>query len=513
MSWRNRWAYCLQVLVLVAAGWLLLIVFRVRQPRARLRWCRLLLVACLLLPVLQPWPSPVVVVSEPFAPAQDGAAASAAVEPAVGSGLPLASMLGWILLAGASARALWLLLGLWRLREYRAGATPLYPLPAAMEAARLRTGGQAAVCVSNAVRGPVTFGVFDPIILLPRSILEQSAETQFAIACHEFLHVRRRDWLFALGEEFAGAIMWFHPAIWWLLGQVRLAREQVVDREVVSLTQARDRYVEALLAVAGAWPQLDLAPAPLFLRRRHLSERVRSILKEVSMSRRRVVSFYAAFAAIVMAAVFVASTSFPLQGSPQAVAGEATVRDGPGVTVQPGGAVLHRTPVRYPPGAAERRVEGPVVLQLDLNDQGAVTDARVLSGPEELRKVVLQSVLDWRYESGPRSVQATIDFRVPEGNIPRRIRVGGAVQASRIIEAPEPVYPPEALAARIQGTVRFDADIATDGTVANLTLVSGHPLLVPAAMDAARQYVYQTTLLNGEPAEVVTTIDVTFTLR
>ena len=102
---------------------------------------------------------------------------------------------------------------------------------------------------------------------------------------------------------------------------------------------------------------------------------------------------------------------------------------------------------------------------------------------------------------------------MPEGNIPRRIRVGGAVQTSRLIEAPDPVYPPEARAARIQGTVRFNADIATDGTVANLTLVSGHPLLVPAATDAARQYVYQTTLLNGEPAEVVTTIDVTFTLR
>jgi periplasmic protein TonB len=66
--------------------------------------------------------------------------------------------------------------------------------------------------------------------------------------------------------------------------------------------------------------------------------------------------------------------------------------------------------------------------------------------------------------------------------------------------------------ARIQGTVRFNAVIGRDGTIQNLTLASGHPLLVPAATEAVRQWVYQPTLLNGEPVEVVTQIDVNFTL-
>jgi len=80
------------------------------------------------------------------------------------------------------------------------------------------------------------------------------------------------------------------------------------------------------------------------------------------------------------------------------------------------------------------------------------------------------------------------------------------------VRQPKPQYPPLARQARIQGTVRFNAIIGKDGNIANLTLVSGHPLLVPAATAAVKQWVYKPTLLNGEPVEVVTVIDVNFTL-
>ena len=94
----------------------------------------------------------------------------------------------------------------------------------------------------------------------------------------------------------------------------------------------------------------------------------------------------------------------------------------------------------------------------------------------------------------------------------QRIRVGGNVQAAKLVKQPKPVYPPLAKQARIQGTVRFTAIIGRDGAIQNLTLVSGHPLLIPSAQEAVRQWVYQPTLLNGEPVEVVTQIDVNFTL-
>jgi protein TonB len=95
---------------------------------------------------------------------------------------------------------------------------------------------------------------------------------------------------------------------------------------------------------------------------------------------------------------------------------------------------------------------------------------------------------------------------------PQRIRVGGNVQAAKLVRQPKPQYPPLAKQARIQGTVRFQAIIGKDGTIQNLQLMSGHPLLVPSATEAVKQWVYQPTLLNGEPVEVVTQIDVNFTL-
>ncbi len=101
----------------------------------------------------------------------------------------------------------------------------------------------------------------------------------------------------------------------------------------------------------------------------------------------------------------------------------------------------------------------------------------------------------------------------PKPVVVQRIRVGGNVQQAKLVSQPKPVYPPLARQARISGVVRFNAVIGTDGRIQNLTLVQGHPLLVPAAQEAVKQWVYQPTLLNGEPVEVVTQIDVNFTLQ
>src|SRR5260370_82735 len=95
---------------------------------------------------------------------------------------------------------------------------------------------------------------------------------------------------------------------------------------------------------------------------------------------------------------------------------------------------------------------------------------------------------------------------------PQRIQVGGNVIQANLIRKITPVYPQLAKQARIQGVVKFTAIIGKDGTIQNLTLISGHPLLLEAARQAVSQWQYKPTLLNGEPVEVVTTIDVNFTL-
>jgi serine/threonine-protein kinase len=95
---------------------------------------------------------------------------------------------------------------------------------------------------------------------------------------------------------------------------------------------------------------------------------------------------------------------------------------------------------------------------------------------------------------------------------PTRILVGGTVQGAKLISQPQPVYPQLAKQARVQGVVELSAVISRDGTITELKVVSGHPLLVDAAVAAVKQWTYQPTMLNGEPVEVLTTIEVNFTL-
>ena len=95
----------------------------------------------------------------------------------------------------------------------------------------------------------------------------------------------------------------------------------------------------------------------------------------------------------------------------------------------------------------------------------------------------------------------------------KKLRVSGGVQASKLISKPTPVYPPIAKQARVQGTVVLAANISKNGTIEGLKVVSGHPMLTQAALDAVRNWRYQPTYLNGEPVEVETTINVNFTLN
>jgi protein TonB len=95
---------------------------------------------------------------------------------------------------------------------------------------------------------------------------------------------------------------------------------------------------------------------------------------------------------------------------------------------------------------------------------------------------------------------------------PQRVRISQGVTRGLLIHKEEPAYPTLARAARIQGDVILNAIIDTNGTIQNLQLVSGHPMLVPSALAAVRQWRYKPYLLNGQPVEVETTITVIFTL-
>ena len=622
MSWSNFLAWMAQVALVAAAGSLAPYLFRLRRPAARLVYFQALLVICLALPLLQPWQRSFAVLR-----AQGPVARVAAGAPAVPAaplprrwGLEEAALA--LLAGGAIVRAAWFALGFARLRRYRRASRELAPLPELIDRLRRELLVFPELRVSSDVAGPVTFGVRRPVVLFPPDFPCLAPELQVAVACHELLHVRRRDWVFTVAEECVRVVFWFHPAVWWLLGQTQLAREQAVDGEVVRLTEARERYVEALLALSGAARQLDLAPAPLFLRGRHLVARVAAIIHEVPMSKRTFYcSMLACFATLAVAG-WIAVGALPLRAAPQ------EVNDAPGVSVTASERLLHRAPVEYPAAALEKRIAGPVMLEVQLAPDGTVADATVLSGPVELRRAALQSVLQWHFEKGtPARVPVTVQFTLPDpattavtrvgtgpdrtgklrgleirglspeaaaqlktqlgletgqeidpavlarirrtlrefdphldmlaqpvsggddlllhifvasgggmekvvkvmprggvpggvvGGIvggvpamPSRIRVGANVQAAKLLRSVAPQYPPLAKQARVQGVVKLQIVVGPEGRVNSVQAEGGHPLLVPAAMEAARQYEYSPTLLNGKPVEVVTTVDVNFTL-
>ncbi|HKC01099.1 MAG TPA: energy transducer TonB [Terriglobales bacterium] len=101
---------------------------------------------------------------------------------------------------------------------------------------------------------------------------------------------------------------------------------------------------------------------------------------------------------------------------------------------------------------------------------------------------------------------------IPKVATPQRVRVSTGVATGLLIKKVTPNYPQLAKQARIQGTVVLQAEISKDGTIQNLQLISGHPMLAPAAIEAVRQWRYKPYLLNGEPVAVETTVQVNFSL-
>jgi periplasmic protein TonB len=101
---------------------------------------------------------------------------------------------------------------------------------------------------------------------------------------------------------------------------------------------------------------------------------------------------------------------------------------------------------------------------------------------------------------------------VPKVATPQRVRVSQGVTQGLLIKRIQPTYPPLARQARIQGTVLLQAEISKTGDIQNLRLISGHPMLAPAAIEAVKQWKYRPYILNGEPVDVETQITVNFTL-
>jgi len=314
-----------QVALLALAAGFLPGLLQIRQPRVLLVYWRALLALSLVLPVIEPWHRIQSVGALVISPNLTGARVIPASGPAVThwhfpSISIITQVFGVVMLAGIAARFAILAMGLLRLRQLRKASSPISRFAesaAVLEKMRARVNTSAEFRLSPDVDSPVTFGFTAPVVLLPERFPSMNVRFQAAIACHELLHVRRHDWSHHLGEQVIRAALWFHPAIAWLIARVRLAREQVVDLEVLRLTEERKSYLEALLEFATGPSRRAPIPAPPFLVERQLAERVALMLKEVPMSRTRLIASLTAISCCVALAAALAVLTFPLKAAPR----------------------------------------------------------------------------------------------------------------------------------------------------------------------------------------------------
>jgi bla regulator protein blaR1 len=406
-------AYSLQVALLLGVGLLLPGLLRLALPRVRLAYWQGLLAAILLLPLLQPRPGITGFASEVTV----GGAWLGRIG-APGPESSSASPFAWLLLllaAGAAVRLAWLLVGFAALRGMRRGARPA-ELPADVAVLQEKVGARARFLVSDRVSGPVTFGWRDATVLLPPGFAALPPAAQRAVTCHELLHVRRRDWLFALFEEAVRALLWFHPGVWMLLARLTLSREQVVDGDVVRLTGARRAYLEALRAIALQPRPAAVAALPFFHHRGHLRERVAQLSKEVSMSRPRIVTLITTCAGVLALTAFVGASSFPMLSSAWA-GGKATKAMKVAGDVKRPEILSQKAPV-YPEAARKNKVEGVTVVDCVIDQQGRVTEPRIAttSGSQDLDQSALDAVAKWTFHPAtlkgkPVAVSYTLTIR------------------------------------------------------------------------------------------------------
>ncbi|MFN7996421.1 MAG: energy transducer TonB [Bryobacteraceae bacterium] len=189
----------------------------------------------------------------------------------------------------------------------------------------------------------------------------------------------------------------------------------------------------------------------------------------------------------------------------------------PHATAAPHKSPANTVPFESTPTGIQQPTSVPVkvaaIIDPDSSDVGDPRGGVVGgTGPGGPANAVIESVLQAVRAPAPPP-PAVVQKPTPAARLAAPVPVGGKVQMAKLVFGPKPTYPPLARAARVSGTVRLHAIISSEGAIVDLRVITGHPLLIPAAISAVKQWLFQPTTLNGVPVEVVTDIDVNFTLQ
>lgn len=399
-----------QLLIVIGVAAIADAAGRVTEPRLRLAYWRAVALGCLALPM-----SAFVSPDTPGSGATFIAASMRAGESLqVAAALPsLGRAVWWLVCAGALVRLSWLCAGAVRLRQLRQRSVAVVLTPD-LETIRSGIAPRAEVRLSREIGQPAGFGLRHPIVLLPEGFFEIDPEAQRTVACHELLHVARRDWPWLAVEQVARALFWFHPAVWLLLERIQESREQLVDRLVVERIPSKRAYMTALLAFADA----GHVPATLttaFLRRRHLRSRLRKLVKEYVMSRKRFVS-----TAVVLGCVMSGAIAGTVRALPLGVvtAYQEQVLDGKdsGVVLP---KVVSEVKPRYTAEAIRARIEGTVTMTTVIRTNGTPGDIEItksLDTEHGLDNQAVAALKQWQFEPGrkdgkPVPVRVSIEMR------------------------------------------------------------------------------------------------------
>lgn len=379
---------------------------------------------------------------------------------------------------------------------------------------------------------PVVCGLWRPRIVLPEEAQGWDERRLAAVMAHERMHVERGDLWWQLVGRMARAVYWLNPLAWVALREQRMACEKACDDGVLGRGVAAAEYAEHLLEIAKALPrQRNLEGGLAMAQTSKLEKRLRAVLDP--LVERGPLTRGTAVLAMALSVLLLAPVG-ALRLMAQSGGGvTGVVMDASGAHV-PGAKVT----VRFLNPASQGRVELVRTDEAGRFAFPAVPEDEYMVLVEKEGFAVLTNTslklggagaapLVFTLNVGGLRERVTVNGgALPPppppppppstyvAQTPSRLRVGGNVQAAKLVNKVSPLYPQDCKREGVSGIVLLNAVIGKDGSVVSLEpvneFVDGR--LRDAAMSAVKLWRYQTTLLNGNPVEVATVIEVNFTL-
>ena len=459
-------------------------------------------------------------------------------------------MLPWLAILwtmGVSAMVLRLAGGIWWLnRTYLAQAQPLSePWLAHLRPLAQRMGLKHAVPLleSHVADTPLVIGWFKPVILIPTSaLLHLSPEALEAVLAHELAHVLRLDYLANLLQCLAEAILFFHPAAWWLSHQIRELREHCCDDAAAALCGNPMILAEGLSALERLRRSLHSNPEPaLAAAKGKLMSRITRLFQPQAAPAPSLRGFITTFvsASLLGAAALTAQQATTAK---KAVPSKASKAAMPSLRI-----AYQPPPPPYPAEARAKTIQGLVVLRMMINSAGLPELVEATEGPKELQAGALAYGKGWRFQPRPQADAGTQAFQLnllfelkgtPEAaellsKLPKATGpsatveiIARAVQASeglisdfefsriKIAHQPKaPDYPAEAKVRGIQGTVVVSITIDEDGNPTAVEALEGPEELRPTAIEYAKGWTFEPAIVNGKPIKARFKLTMPFKLR